>query len=162
MNEHREVICLYRKKPTLHCAVLDDDTAFNDHTLHEYDGIMIAELDAVLRAIGPFISTMEATKRVTISLVIPTTLAILHATCLTSPTQVFEYSNGELPNIDFKDHAILSTEVQEMRKSLYDTNNKKFHVDERVGHREDLLICIILGPSFKLMNFPGCKVEMKD
>ena len=161
MNEHREAIYLYEKKPTLHCAVLDDGTAFNDHTLLEYDWIMIVELDAVLRPCGPFVSTMQATQRVTMSLVIPITLALLHATCRTTPVQVFEYSNGELSNIDFKDHDILATEVQEVRKLLYDTNNKKFHVDERVGIREDLLICTILDPRFQLMNFPGCTVEMK-
>jgi hypothetical protein len=162
MNEYREVIGLYEKKPALHCAVLDDGTAFNDHTLTEYEWIMIAELDAALRPCGPFISTMEATERVTMSLVIPMTLAILHATCRSTPIQVFEYSDGELSNVDFKSHDILSPEVQEVRKLLYDTNNKKFHVEERVGHREDLLICTILDPRFKLMNFPGCTVEMKS
>ena len=89
------------------------------------------------------------------------TLAILHATCRTTLAQAFEYSNGELSYFDFKDHEILATEVQELRKLLYDTNNKKFHVDERVGHREDLLICTILDPRCKLVNFLGCKVEMK-
>ena len=161
INEHREATCLYEKKPALYCIVLDDGTAFHDHTLHEYDQSMIAELDAVLRPCGPFISTMEATERATMSLVIPMTLAILHATCRTTPVQVFKYSNGELSNIDFKDHEILSTEVQKVRNLLYATNNKKFHVDEWVGHREDILICTILDPRFKLMNFPGFTVEMK-
>ena len=55
MNEHREAIRLYEKKPALNCAILDDGTAFNDHTLDEYEWIMIAELDAVLRPCGPFI-----------------------------------------------------------------------------------------------------------
>jgi len=66
-----------------------------------------------------------------------------------------------LSNLSFKDREILATEVQEVKKLLYDTNNKMFHVDERVGHREDLLICAILDTRFKLMNFPGCTVEMK-
>ena len=66
-----------------------------------------------------------------------------------------------MSNIDFKDHEILATEVQDVRKLLYDTNIKKFHVDKRVGHREDILICIILDPRFKLINFPDCTVEMK-
>jgi len=68
---------------------------------------------------------MAATKRVAMSLVIPMTFPILHATCRTTPVQVFEYNNGELSDIDLKDHAILSAEVKEVRKLLYDTNNKK-------------------------------------
>jgi hypothetical protein len=61
MNEHREAIYLYEKKPSLHCAVIDDGTAaFKYHTLHEYDWIKVAELDFVLRPCGPFISNMEA------------------------------------------------------------------------------------------------------
>ncbi len=52
--------------------------------------------------------------------------------------------------------------MQEVRKLSYATNNKKFHVEERVGHREDLLICTILNLRFKLINFPGCRVEMKS
>jgi hypothetical protein len=162
MNKDREAICVYEKqKQTLHCVVLDDGTDLNDHTLHEYDWIMIVELDIVLRPCGLFISTMEATQRVTVSFAIPTTLAILHVTCRTTRVQLSEYINGEMTNIYFKDHEILSPEVHEVRKLLYDTNNKKSHVDERVGNGEDLPICTILDPSFKLMNFPCCTVEMK-
>jgi len=61
-----------------------------------------------------------------------------------------------------KEHSELTTEVQEFGKTLYDTNNKKFHIDERIGHREDFLICTILDPRFKLMNFPGCTPSMKE
>ena len=41
---------------------------------------MVSELDAALRPFGPFIATVEACEKVTCSLVIPVTLAILHAT----------------------------------------------------------------------------------
>ncbi len=72
---------------------------------------MVADLDAVVRPCGPFISTMEATKRVTMSLVIPMTLAILHATSRHVPVEVFEYISGEFTNIRMKEHSELTTEV---------------------------------------------------
>ena len=162
LNEHHEVVQLYEKQPAENCAVLDDGTSFSDHAFSEHDWCMVADLDAVVRPCGPFISTMEATERVTMSLVIPMTLAILHATSRHVPVEVFEYVNGEFTNIHIKEHSELTTEVQEVRKILYDTNNKKFHIDERIGHREDLLICTILDPRFKLMNFPGCTPSMKE
>ena len=61
MNEHRDALCAYERKPAMNTAILDDGTTFTDHTLVEHDWIMIANLDAVERPVGPFISTMEVT-----------------------------------------------------------------------------------------------------
>jgi hypothetical protein len=142
--------------------MLDDCTIFSDQKFSEYDWCMVGYLDVGLRPCCPFISTMEATERLTMSLVIPMTLAILHATSRHVQVEVFEYESGELTNIDLKEHCSLTTEVRKVRKILYDNHNKKFYVEERIGHREDLLICTILDPRFKLMNFPGRTPIMKE
>ena len=64
VNEHCDVLDLYDKKPAKNCAISDDGTTFKDHLLSKYDFIVIGELDAALRPVAPFISTMEATERV--------------------------------------------------------------------------------------------------
>ncbi len=84
---------------------------------------MVGELDAVVRPCGAFISIMEATERVTMSLVIPTALTILHASSRHVPVEVFQYVSGEFTSIHMKEHSELTTEVQVLRKILYDTNN---------------------------------------
>jgi len=66
--------------------------------LEEYDWILIADLDAVLRPIVPFISTLEATEKVTSSLVIPIIMAILNATSETTLVLRYTYTFGELSN----------------------------------------------------------------
>ncbi len=96
------------------------------------------------------------------SMVIPMALGTLHATSRHVPIEVFQYVSGEFTNIHTKEPSELTTEVQEVRKILYDTNNKIFHIEERIGYREDLLICMILDPRFKLVNFPGCTPDMKE
>ena len=83
---------------------------------------MIADLDAVLRPVGPFISTMEATERVTSSLVIPMTLGIIHATCKDVLVQHYTYTNGVLTNDDMKEDDLLAPEAQEVRSILHKEN----------------------------------------
>jgi hypothetical protein len=92
-------------------------------TFSEHDWCMVGDLDAIVRPRGPFISTMEATERVTMSLVIPMILAILHATSRHVSIEVFEYASVEFTNIHIKEHSKLTTEVQELRKISYHTNN---------------------------------------
>ena len=48
-----------------------------------------------------------------------------------------------------------------MMKILHGKNKTRFVTEEREGHRKDNLICTILDPRFKLMNFNGCTAEMK-
>ena len=162
MNEHHDVLRMYERKPAQNCAVLDDGSTFTDHNLQDYDWILIGDLDAVLRPVVPFISTMEATERVTVSLVIPMTLAIIHATSKEVPVQRYTYTNGVLTNDDFKEDDLLACEVQEVRRILHSENKRRFWEEERIGHREDLLICTILDPRFKLMNFIGSSAGMKE
>ena len=96
INEHNDVLALYERKPAKGCVHLDDGTTFDNHVFTEYEWHSIGDLDAALRPCGPFISTMEATERVTCSLVLPMVHAILHAT---SPDVVVRrynmYVNGE-------------------------------------------------------------------
>ena len=153
---------MYEKKPATNCALLDDGTTFSDYIIADYDWIVIADLDAILRHVGPFISTMEATKRVTISLVIPMTLAIIHATSRSVPVQRYTHENGKLTSADMVEDDLLAKEVQEVRRILHNANRRRFWDEERLGHREDLLICTILDPRFKLMNFSGSSAAMKE
>jgi hypothetical protein len=162
VNEHRDVLIMYEKKPATNCVLLDDGSTFSDHSIIDEEWTTIADLDAVLRPVGPFITTMEATERVTISLVIPMTLAILHATSREIPVQRYTYINGVLTDDALVDDELLSVEVQEVRRILHDENRRRFWDEERIGHREDLLICTILDPRFKLMNFNGSSATMKE
>ena len=162
VNEHHDVLLQYERKPAKGCVQNDDGTTFENHIFDEYDWIIVADLDAAVRPCGPFISTMEATERVTISLVIPMTLAIIHVTSTSVPVQRYTFTNGELVNDDMVDGDSLSVEVQEVRDILHNENKRRFFEGERLGHREDLLICTILDPRFKLMNFHGCTSGMKD
>ena len=130
--------------------------------MNEYDWNATCDLDAVLRPCGPFISTMESTNRVSSSLVLPMTYAILHATSSDVPLQRYVYVNGELIDDDVKMEEELTCEVQDVRRKIYSENKRRFIDEERVGHKEDLLISTILDPRFKLMNFPGSTNEMKE
>jgi len=75
---------MYRMNPAKNCVNNEDGLSFENHLLDEYDWLLIAELDAVIRSVGPFISTLEATEKVSFSLVIPMVIAILHATSETT------------------------------------------------------------------------------
>jgi hypothetical protein len=162
MNEHSDVLELYDKKPAKNCCESDDGTTFKDHAIADYEWKIIAELDAAIRPVGPFISPMEATQRVTSSLVLPMTHGILHATSKEVPVLKYNYMNGELINEDMVKHEDLSPEVQQVRNILHSENNSRFKEKEREGHVEDLLIATILDPRFKLMNFVGCTSRTKS
>jgi hypothetical protein len=122
---------------------------------------LIADLDAVLRPVGPFISTLEATEKVTSSLVISMVLAILNATSETTHVLRYTYTFGELSSGEIVPNNDLCQEVITVRKTLHNENKTRFVTEEREGHRKDNLICTILDPRFKLMNFNGCTAEMK-
>ncbi len=64
--------------------------------MEEYDRLVVSHLDAALRPAGPFIATMKASEKVTSSLVIPTTLAIIHATIKDVHVHCYSYEFGEL------------------------------------------------------------------
>ena len=162
INENKDVLLLYEKRPAKNTAALDDGTTFSNHVLSDYEWMLVCDLDAVIRCVGPFIATMEATEKVTMSLVIPMTAAILHATNPSVPVTAYYYSDGELDSEVEKFQSDLCPEAQEVRKVLYSENKRRFRDEERVGHREDLLVCTILDPRFKLMNFNGCTAEMKE
>ncbi len=80
VNEHCDALDLYDKKPTKNYAISDNGTTVKDRLLSDNDYIVTAELDATLCSVGPFISTMKGTERVTSSLILPMTHGILHAT----------------------------------------------------------------------------------
>ena len=54
------------------------------------------------------------------------------------------------------EHGDLCIEVQEVWNILPNETIRRFRDVEREGHTEDLLICAILDPRFKLMNYVGC------
>ena len=118
MNEHSDFLELYDKKPAKNCCESDDGTTFKDHAITDYEWKIIAELDAAIRPVGPFISTMEATQRVTSSLVLPMTHGILHATSKEVHVLKYNYLNGELMNEEMVKHEDLSPEVQQVRNIL--------------------------------------------
>jgi hypothetical protein len=72
------------------------------------------------------------------------------------------YKHGVLNEERMVEHADLCIEVQEVRNVLHNENIKRFRDGEREGHTEDLLICTILDPRFKLMNYVGCSAKHKD
>jgi hypothetical protein len=162
VNKHHDVLVLYERKPAKGYVSLDDDTTFDNYKLTDYDWLSIDDLDAALRPVGSFIITMEATERVTCSLVLPMVYAILHATSPDVPVQRYVYVNGELTDEQIKASEELACEVQDVRRKLHNENKDRFITGERIGHREDLLVSTILDPRFKLVNFHGCTNEMQE
>jgi hypothetical protein len=128
--------------------------------LDEYEWIMVSQLDAALRPVGPFIATMEASEKVTCSLVIPMTLAIIHATSKDVPMLCYNYEYGELSE-SFLENDDICEDVRLVREKLHNENKQRFVEKERIGNYEHNLICTLLDPRFKLMNFNGSTVEMK-
>jgi hypothetical protein len=96
MNAHCDVLDLYDTKPAKNSCESDDGTTFKDHAIAEYEWNIIAELDVAIRPVGPFIPNMEATQRVTSSLVMPMTHGILHATSKDVSVVNYMYLNGSL------------------------------------------------------------------
>ena len=68
-----------RKNPAKNCVEIEDVETIENNILDEYNWVVVSHLDAALRPVGLFIATMEASEKLTSSLVIPMTLAILHA-----------------------------------------------------------------------------------
>jgi hypothetical protein len=64
--------------------------------LEEYDWVVLSNLDADSRPVGRFVATMEASQKVTSFLIIPMTLAIIHATSEDVHVHGYSYEFGEL------------------------------------------------------------------
>ena len=56
---------------------------------------------------------------------------------------------------------IYCEEVRIVHHKLYLENKERFVDEERKGHYEDNLICTLLDPRFKLLNFNGSINTMK-
>jgi hypothetical protein len=81
MNEFSSVFQIYKKNPAKNCAADDIGEIYEQHEfLDDYEWTIVSELDGALRLDGPFIVTMEASEKVTCSLFIQMTFAIIHAT----------------------------------------------------------------------------------
>ena len=161
MNEFSRILQLYKKNPAKNCvADVNGDVYEDQEFLNEYEWAIVSELDGALRPVGPFIATMEASEKVTCSLVIPMTLAIIHATSKDVPILCYSYEFGELSE-DFVENNNLCEEVRLVRNKLHLENKERFVNKERAGNYEDNLICTLLDPRFKLLNFNGSTVEMK-
>ena len=126
---------------------------------------------------GPFISTMEATQTITISLVLPMVGQLLIKTTNpsskvmlldygddpTNATQIkmkvsTRYSlsiNNAASKPLFAQGSELMTMATKVRRTLFEDVKRRFIDNERDGHLEDLLVSTILDPRFKLMNFEG-------
>ena len=120
--EHIDVLKKYRKDSVKDCAKLDDGTNFTDHLLDEYDWNLIGDLNAVLRLVAPFISTLEATEKVTSSLVIPMVMALLHATSEGTPVLRYTYTYGDMSSKEIVNGEDLCQEINAMRKILPSEN----------------------------------------
>jgi len=112
----------------------------------------VFELDGALRSVGPCIATMEASEKVTCSLVIPMTLPIIHATSKDVPILCYSYEYGESSE-DFVENGDLCEDVRLVRNKLHLKNEERFVNKERIGTYEDKLICTLLDPRFKFVNF---------
>ena len=65
MNEFSSVLQLYKKDLAKNCAADDNGEVYEaKEFLDEYEWIMVSQLDAALRHVGPFIATMEASESV--------------------------------------------------------------------------------------------------
>ena len=108
---------MYKKNPAKNCAADDNGDIFEEQEfLTEYEWAVVTELDGALRPVGPFIATMEASEKVTCSLVIPMTLAIIHATSKDVPVLCYSYEFGKLSE-EFVENDNLCEEVRLVRQS---------------------------------------------
>ena len=77
MNEFSSVLQVYKTDQAKNCAADNNGEVYESKEfLDEYEWTLVSQLDAAIRLVGPFIATMEASEKVTCSLVIPMTLAI--------------------------------------------------------------------------------------
>jgi hypothetical protein len=96
INEFYSVLQLYKKNPAKNCVEIKGVETIDNIFFEEYDYIVVSYLNAALRPAGSFIATMEASEKGTSSLVIPMTLAILHATSKDVPVHCYSYEFDEL------------------------------------------------------------------
>ena len=68
--------------------------------------------DAVLRPIGPFISTMEATNTITISLVLPMAGQLLNPTNPSSKVMLLDYGDDPLNATQIKMKVSLKSRIR--------------------------------------------------
>ena len=107
---------------------------------------MCVTQDGVLRPVGPFISTLEATKKITISLVLPMVGLLFKALHPDSPVVVRDCSDLSKPtNLMVRGNELVSV-AEKLRSQLLLENKKRFMEGERIGHMEDLLVSTILDP----------------
>ena len=78
----------------------------------------------------------------------------------TTPVHAYCYDDDDL-TISTKEGDDLTEVARTVRRILHDDNMRRFVDGECIGHMEDMLMCTILDPRFKLMNFHGCTAKMK-
>ena len=162
MNEFSSVLQVYKTDQAKNCAADNNGEVYESKEfLDEYEWTLVSQLDAAIRLVGPFIATMEASEKVTCSLVIPMTLAILHATSKDVPILCYSYEYGELSE-SFVDHEDICEDVRLVREKLHLENKERFVDKERIGNYKDNLICTLLNPRFKLINFNRSTVQIKS
>ena len=90
------------------------------------------------------------------------TSGLLHATNKLVNVLRLIYNHGVLHEELVVEHADLCIEVQGVRNVLHNENFRRFREGEREDHTEDLLICSILDPRFKLMSCVCCSAKHKE
>ncbi len=93
----------------------------------------MSQLGVALRPVGPFIAAMEASKKMTCSVVILMTLAIIHAISKNVPILCYCYEYGGLSE-SFVDHEDICEDVRLVREKLHNENKQRFVNKERIGN----------------------------
>jgi hypothetical protein len=62
VNEFKAGILSYNVSPAQNTVANDDGSEYKEHLMEDYEWVEVAQMDGVLRPVGPFISTLEATK----------------------------------------------------------------------------------------------------
>ena len=96
LNETKSPLRRYDLNPAENVAQLDDGSTYHDFSFHDEQWDDVTDVDAACRPVAAFISTMEAGKKVTSSLALPMSLAIIDALKATTPVQAYSYNNAEL------------------------------------------------------------------
>lgn len=148
VNEFKAGILSYNVSPAQNTVANDDGSEYKEHLMEDYEWVEVAQMDGVLRPVGPFISTLEATKKITISLVLPMVGLLMKALHPLSPVLVRDYSDIVKPVTVTVQGSDLVSVVDKLRSQLLFENKKRFMEGERVGHMEDLLVSTILDPRY--------------
>ena len=148
MNELKAGILSYDVSPAQNTVANDDGSEYKEHLMEDYEWVEVAQMDGVLRPVGPFISTLEATKKITISLVLPMVGLLMKALHPLSPALVRDYSDIVKPVTVTVQGSDLVSVADKLRSQLLFENKKRFMEGERVGHMEDLLVSTILDPRY--------------